>query len=230
MDSCSGDFLYEYNTICYRKCPPGTKVIENQYLCEGTIIEDEIIHTTNEVLETIELSYENDEEENKEIETNEEEGKDNMQEINEKEKIKISDINTYENEKITNIVENNEEKANKDTNNNNENEDYKGTKVAIISIGISICVVVIVTLAIICFIRKIEIRNINIPVVSSVNSAVSSNSDNQNNMIEEPKENKIQQNPINIYNVHFQFAYPEVENSKDSIKFNIIKDLNEIKN
>ena len=49
-------------------------------------------------------------------------------------------------------------------------------------------------------------------------------------MIEEPKENKIQQNPINIYNVHFQLAYPEVENSKDSIKFNTIKELNEIKN
>ena len=49
-------------------------------------------------------------------------------------------------------------------------------------------------------------------------------------MIEEPKENKIQQNPINIYNVHFQPASPEGENSKDSIKFNIIKDLNEIKN
>ena len=71
MDGCSGDFLYGYNTICYRNCPPGTKVIENQYLCKGIIIEDEIIHTTNEVLETIELSYENEEEENKEIETNE---------------------------------------------------------------------------------------------------------------------------------------------------------------
>ena len=116
MDGSSGDFLYGYNTICYRNCPPGTKVIENQYLCEGTIIEDEIIHTTNEVLETIELSYENEEEENKEIETNEEEeGKDNMQEINEKEKIKISDINSYENEKTTNTVENNEEKTNKST-------------------------------------------------------------------------------------------------------------------
>ena len=115
MDSCSGDFLYEYNTTCYRKCPPGTEVIENQYLCKGIIIEDEIIHTTNEVLEIIELSYENEEEENKEIETNEEEGKDNMQEINEKEKIKISDINSYENEKTTNTIENNEEKTNKST-------------------------------------------------------------------------------------------------------------------
>ena len=115
MDSCSGDFLYGYNTICYRNCPPGTKVIENQYLCKGIIIEDEIIHTTNEVLETIELSYENEEEENKEIETKEEEGKDNMQEINEKEKIKISDINSYENEKTTNTIENNEEKTNKST-------------------------------------------------------------------------------------------------------------------
>ena len=105
MDGCSGDFLYGYNTICYRNCPPGTKVIENQYLCKGIIIEDEIIHTTNEVLETIELSYENEEEE----------GKDNMQEINEKEKIKISDINSYENEKTTNTVENNEEKTNKST-------------------------------------------------------------------------------------------------------------------
>ena len=85
-------------------------------------------------------------------------------------------------------------------------------------------------IGIICFIRKIAIRNNNIPVVSSVNPAVISNIDNQNNMIEEPKENKIQQNPINIYNVHFQPASPEVENSKDSIKFNIIKDLNEIKN
>ena len=232
MDSCSGDFLYEYNTICYRKCPPGTKNIENQYLCEERIIEDEIIHTTNEVLETIELSYKNEREENNEIETNEEEEeKDIMQEINEKEKIKISDINTNENEKITNTVENNEEKINKDTNNNNENEDYKGTKVAIISIGVSICVVVIVaTLAIICFIRKIAISNNIAPVISSVNPAISSNIDNKNNMIEEPKENKIQENPINIYNVHFQPASPEVENSQDSIKFNIIKDLKEIKN
>ena len=234
MDSCSGDFLYEYNTICYRKCPPGTKNIENQYLCEERIIEDEIIHTTNEVLETIELSYKNEREENNKIETNEEEEeeeKDIMQEINEKEKIKISDINTNENEKITNTVENNEEKINKDTNNNNENEDYKGTKVAIISIGVSICVVVIVaTLAIICFIRKIAIRNNIAPVISSVNPAISSNIDNKNSMIEEPKENKIQENPINIYNVHFQPASPEVENSQDSIKFNIIKDLKEIKN
>ena len=85
-------------------------------------------------------------------------------------------------------------------------------------------------IGIICFIRKIAIRNNNIPVVSSVNPAVISNIDNQNNMIEEPKENKIQESPINIYNVHFQFAYPEVENSKDSIKFNTIKELNEIKN
>ena len=85
-------------------------------------------------------------------------------------------------------------------------------------------------LEIICFIRKIAIRNNIAPVVSSLNPAVSSNIDNQNNMMEEPKENKIKENPINIYNVHFQPASPEWENSKYSIKFNIIKDLKEIKN
>ena len=131
MDSCSGDFLYEYNTICYRKCPKGTKVIENQYLCKETTIEEEIIYTTNEVLKTIELTYENEEEEenNNEIEINEEEeeeeinqSENNNQEINEKEKIKtsdiVTDINTYGNENITNTVENNEEKINKESNNN----------------------------------------------------------------------------------------------------------------
>ena len=163
MDSCSGDFLYEYNTKCYRKCPKGTKVIENQYLCEETTIEEEIINTTNEVLETNELSYEK-EEQNNEIETNEEieeeeinQSENNNQELNEKEKMKISDIvtdiNTYENEKVTNTVEINEEEINKDSNKNNQNEDYKDIKVAVISIRVSICVVIIVSTLVI--IKKI---------------------------------------------------------------------------
>jgi hypothetical protein len=172
MDSCSGDFLYEYNTICYRKCPKGTKAIENQYLCEETTIEDEIIYTTNEVLETIELTYESEEEENNiEIEINEEEEEEkinqtenNNQEINEKEKIKISDIvtdiNTYENENITNTVENNEEKIVKESNNNKKNENYKDIKVAVIAFGVSICALTIVsTIVIIYFIRKYAKRN-----------------------------------------------------------------------
>ena len=168
MDSCSGDFLYEFNIICYRKCPKGTKVIENQYLCKETTIEEEIIYTTNEVLKTIKLTYENKEEEenNNEIEINEEEeeeeinqSENNNQEINEKEKIKtsdiVTDINTYGNENITNTVENNEEKINKESNNINENENYKDIKVAIVSFGVSICALTIVsTIVIIYFIRK----------------------------------------------------------------------------
>ena len=246
MDSCSGDFLYEYNTLCYRKCPKGTKVIETPYLCEETTIEDEeIIYTTNEVIETIELSFE-EEEENNEIEANEEEEEEkeenkeenNELEIKEKEKIINSDIitnvNTYENEKETNAVENNEGKANKDSNENNENGDYKELKVALISIGISICVVMIVSaLVIIYFIRKYTIRNNFAPVTSlvnptinpTVNPIVKSNIEKENNEQEEPKEEKIKTVPISIYNVHLQQAPPEVENSQESIEFNIIKDV-----
>ena len=244
MDSCSGDFLYEYNTICYRKCPKGTKAIENQYLCEETTIEEEIIYTTNEVLETIELTYENEEEEEnnnemKIIEEEEEEeinqSENNNQEINEKERIKtsdiVTDINTYGNENITNTVENNEEKINKESNNNKENGNYKDIKVAVIAFGVSICVLTIVsTIVIIYFIRKYSKRNNIAPVAPTVFPSISSNIDIKKDIIEEPKENKLKENPVNIYNVHFHPASPEEENSKNPIKLNPIKNKRSLKN
>ena len=59
MDSCNGEFLYEYNTICYRECPEGTKDNKIQYYCEEVVINDEIINI-NKVLETTELPFENE--------------------------------------------------------------------------------------------------------------------------------------------------------------------------
>ena len=60
MDECNGDFHYEYNIICYRKCPKGTKVNEIPYLCEETTIDDEIIISTDNFQTTI-LTFENEE-------------------------------------------------------------------------------------------------------------------------------------------------------------------------
>ena len=34
MNKCSGDFKYEYKTICYRKCPSGTRYNVTQKQCE----------------------------------------------------------------------------------------------------------------------------------------------------------------------------------------------------
>ena len=69
-----------------------------------------------------------------------------------------------------------------------------------------------------------------VPVVPSVIPTINPTIDNQKDLIEEPKEQKIKENPVNIYNVHFHPASPEEENSKDSIKFNIINDIKNIKN
>ena len=226
MNSCNGDFLYEYNTKCYRKCPRGTKDIVTQYLCEETGIDDEIIITTNEVLETIELSFEK--EENEEEEINEYEN--DNEEIDEKENIKKSDIVTnnkeYEKETGINTIENTEEKVNKDSNNSEEKEDKNDLKAVIISMGVSVGVVFIVcTIVIIYYVKKfLRQRNIDI-AVSSINPQVNSNSDNPNNLIEEPPVNKIGENPINIYNVRFDAASLDPEYSKDISKNQIINNL-----
>ena len=226
MNSCSGDFLYEYNTKCYRKCPRGTKDIETQYLCEETGIDDEIINTTNEVLETIELSFEK--EENEEEEINEYEN--DNEEIDEKENIKNSDIVTdnkeYENEIGINTIENTEEKVNKDSNNSEEKEDKNDLKAVIISMGVSVGVVFIVcTILIIYYVKKFLKQRNNDIAVSSVNPQVNSNMDNPNNLIEEPPVNKIGENPINIYNVRFDAASLDPEYSKDISKNQIINNL-----
>ena len=227
MDSCSGDFLYEYKTICYRECPQGTKDIETKYLCEEITIGDEIIITTNEVLETIELSFENEEEEEEE-EINESEN--DKEEIYEKEKLKKSDIVTdnkeYENETGINTIENIEEKVNKDSNTSDEKNDKNDLKAVIISIGVSVCVVFIVcTILIIYYVKKfLKKRNIDI-AVSSVNPQVNSNMDNPNHTLEGPQVNKIGENPINIYNVRFDAASFDPEYSKDISKNQIINNL-----
>ena len=228
MDSCNGDFLYEYKTMCYRKCPRGTKDTETQYLCEETGIDDEIINTTNEVSETIELSFENEEEEEEEEKINESENDNEV--IDEKEKIKKSDIVTdnknYENEIGINTIENTEEKVNKDSNTSDEKDDKNDLKAVIISIGVSLIVVFIVcTILIIYYVKKfLKKRNIDI-AVSSVNPQVNSNMDNPNHTLEGPQVNKIGENPINIYNVRFDAASLDPEYSKDISKNQIINNL-----
>ena len=225
MDSCSGDFLYEYNTKCLRECPQGTKDIETQYLCEEITIDDEIINTTNEVLETIELSFENEEEEE---EINESEN--DKEEIYEKEKLKKSDIVTdnkeYENEIGINTIENTEEKVNKDSNTSDEKDDKNDLKAVIISIGVSLIVVFIVcTILIIFYVKKFLNQRNNPVAVSSVNPQVNSNMDNPNHILEGPQVNKIGENPINIYNVRFDAASLDPEYSKDISKNQIINNL-----
>ena len=59
LNSCQDEFIYEYNTKCYKKCPKGTKVKEIQYLCEDILAESEI-NLTNEIYETTEISFENE--------------------------------------------------------------------------------------------------------------------------------------------------------------------------
>ena len=226
MNSCNGDFIYEYKTKCYRKCPRGTKDTETQYLCEEIGIDDELIITTNEVLETIELSFENEEEEEEEINESE-----NDNEIkDEKEKIRKSDIVTdnkeYENETGINTIENTEEKVNKDSNNSEEKEDKNDLKAVIISMGVSVGVVFIVcTILIIYYVKKFLKQRNNDIAVSSVNPQANSNMDNPNNLIEEPPVNKIGENPINIYNVRFDAASLDPEYSKDISKNQIINNL-----
>ena len=227
MDSCSGDFLYEYNTKCLRECPQGTKDIETQYLCEEIAIDDEIINTTNEVSETIELSFENEEEEEEE-EINESEN--DKEEIYEKEKLKKSDIVTdnkeYENEIGINTIENTEEKVNKDSNTSDEKDDKNDLKAVIISIGVSLIVVFIVcTILIIFYVKKFLNQRNNASAVSSVNPQVNSNLDNPNHTLEGPQVNKIGENPINIYNVRFDAASLDPEYSKDISKNQIINNL-----
>ena len=226
MDSCNGDFLYEYKTMCYRKCPRGTKDTETQYLCEEIGIDDELIITTNEVLETIELSFENEEEEEEEIN----ESENDNEEIDKKEKIRKSDIVTdnkeYENETGINTIENTEEIVNKDSNTSDEKDDKNDLKVVIISIGVSVGVVFIVcTILIIYYVKKfLRQRNIDI-AVSSINPQVNSNLDNPNHTLEGPPVNKIGENPINIYNVRFDAASFDPEYSKDISKNQIINNL-----
>ena len=226
MDSCNGDFIYEYKTMCYRKCPRGTKDTETQYLCEEIGIDDELIITTNEVLETIELSFENEEEEEEEIN----ESENDNEEIDKKEKIRKSDIVTdnknYENEIGINTIENTEEKVNKDSNTSDEKDDKNDLKAVIISIGVSVGVVFIVcTILIIYCVKKfLKKRNIDI-AVSSVNPQVNSNMDNPNHTLEGPQVNKIGENPINIYNVRFDAASLDPEYSKDISKNQIINNL-----
>ena len=102
MDSCNGVFKYEYKTICYKKCPRGTKYNEIQKMCEEYEEEEEMFETY-EIIETNEFIFEEEKEEINEIFPNIEEEKEEIYEIEEEhieEEIYEEYDTTYVTEKI----------------------------------------------------------------------------------------------------------------------------------
>ena len=187
-----GDFNYEYNTICYRECPKGTKVKDIPYLCEETTIDDEIIISTD-IYKTTILTFENEDNiENEIFIENIETSKENKEEETNKSNNEKENLN-YEVE--ISIIENIKEEIKKDHNFNSNIEEKKGKTHVMVYIGIAIAVIVVIAAGLIIYFfykRKKKPQNIAHHETAEEPPA--------NTNIDRAPETYVN-SPINIYNV-----------------------------
>ena len=185
MDECKGDFNYEYNTICYRECPKGTKVKDIPYLCEETTIDDEIIISTD-IFKTTILTFENEDNIENEI---------NIEESIEKEISKENKEEETNYEIEISIIENMKQEINDEHNFISNIEEKKEKTHVMVYIGIAIAVVVVIAAGLIIyyfFIRKKKQKN------NSHHETAEEPPANTN--IDRAPETYVN-SPINIYNV-----------------------------